>query len=75
MELNQALRSTGAVRELVDDNLATWNGELMPISLAWVEPEVAPLANEDDRALARLALVLAKAPYQVSPPLIEPLVR
>jgi hypothetical protein len=62
-----------AVREHVHANLEQWHNERMPISLAWVEPEVAVLEGRD-RDLARLALVLAKAPYQVSDELVRPLV-
>jgi hypothetical protein len=53
-----------AVRDLVVRNLQEWNGELMPISRSWVEAEIATLTGRD-RAIARLVLVLAKAPYQV----------
>lgn len=45
-------------------NLQAWNGELMPISRSWVDAETSALTGQD-RAIARLALVLAKAPYQV----------
>lgn len=57
----------------MDEKLARWHNERMPISRAWVEPEVAGLRGRD-RALARLALVLAKAPYQVTDELARPLV-
>jgi hypothetical protein len=63
----------GAVRECVQSSLRAWSNERMPISRAWVEAEVAGL-DGPDRALARLALVLAKAPYQVSADLVEPLI-
>jgi hypothetical protein len=58
------------VRELVARNLQRWNGEVMPLSRSWVDSEVAGLTGED-RAIARLALVLAKAPYQVDDKLVE----
>ena len=45
----------------------------MPISRSWVDAEVSGLQGRD-RAIARLALVLAKAPYQVSEDLVEELV-
>jgi hypothetical protein len=61
------------VRELVHANLADWHNTRMPISRAWVEAEVAGLTGHD-QALARLALVLAKAPYQVTDELVRPLV-
>src|SRR5262245_51322237 len=59
-----------AVRELVARNLQDWKGALMPISRSWVDPEVSVLTGQD-RAIARLALVLAKAPYQVGETLVE----
>jgi alkylhydroperoxidase family enzyme len=62
-----------AVRACVTENLRDWNNERMPISLSWVEPEVAGLTGRE-RALARLALVLTKAPYQVTDKLVQPLV-
>ena len=58
------------VRELVVQNLQRWNGELMPLSRSWVDSEVRMLTGQD-RAIARLALVLAKAPYQVDETLVE----
>ena len=59
-----------AVRDLVVRNLQDWKGELMPISRSWVDAEVSALTGQD-RAIARLALVLAKAPYQVDETLVE----
>jgi len=61
-------------RERVACNLQHWNGELMPLSRSWVESEVTDLAGED-RATARLALVLAKAPYQVDDKLVQDVLR
>ena len=59
-----------AVQDLVVRNLQDWKGELMPISRSWVDAESLALTGQD-RAIARLALVLAKAPYQVDGPLVE----
>ena len=59
-----------AVQDLVLRNLQDWKGELMPISRNWVEVETSALTGQD-RAIARLALVLAKAPYQVDETLVE----
>jgi hypothetical protein len=42
----------------------------MPLSRSWVDSEVTMLTGQD-RAIARLALVLAKAPYQVDGTLVE----
>ena len=52
-----------AVRELVEGSLQQWQGELMPLSHSWVEDETPGLTGED-RAVARLALMVAKASYQ-----------
>ena len=59
-----------AVQDLVVRNLQDWNGERMPISRSWVDAEASSLTGQD-RAIARLALVLAKAPYQVDETLVE----
>jgi len=57
------------IRNLVHDSLVCWMGEPMPISRSWVDKEVESLSGPD-RALARFALVLAKAPYQVDEALV-----
>jgi alkylhydroperoxidase family enzyme len=61
-----------AVRERVAARLAEWKNEEMPLSRSWVEKEVAGLEGEE-RAMARLALLLAKAPHQVSEDVVEEL--
>ena len=50
-------------RRVVHQHLQLWQGEQMPLSRSWVEQEVAGL-HGNERAIARLALVLAKASYQ-----------
>jgi hypothetical protein len=62
------------VRDLVRDNLRCWEGELMPMSRSWVDREVGGLRGRD-RAIARFALVLAKAPYQVDETLVGEILR
>lgn len=62
------------VQCVVRRSLKNWHGELMPMSRSWVETEITGLAG-DDRAIARLALVLAKAPYQVDAGLVESVLR
>jgi AhpD family alkylhydroperoxidase len=52
------------VRAVVASALDAWNGEQMPISRSWVNAELEGLDGEE-RAIAGLAIVLAKAPYQV----------
>jgi hypothetical protein len=63
-----------AVRDLVVCNLQNWKGELMPISRSWADVEASVLTGPD-RAIVRLALVLAKAPYQVDETLVEDVLR
>lgn len=58
------------VRRTVEKSLSEWQGEQMPISRSWVETALAGLSGED-AAIARLAIVLAKAPYQVDDALAE----
>jgi hypothetical protein len=58
------------VQCLVRCSLEHWCGQRMPMSRRWVEPEIAAL-NDRDRPIARLALVLAKAPYQVDAGLVD----
>jgi len=53
-----------AVRRTVESALRDWNGEQMPISRSWIDAEVTELQGAD-RDIAKLAIVLAKAPYQV----------
>lgn len=61
---------SSAVQDVVVRKLHGWNGELMPISRSWVDAETSALTGQD-RAIARLTLVLAKAPYQVDEKLVE----
>jgi len=70
VEREAAVVVSSAVREFVTRNLQDWNGALMPISRSWVNAEVSELTGQE-RAIARLALVLAKAPYQVDERLVE----
>jgi hypothetical protein len=55
---------TQPVREVVRQELAEWNGEPRGVSRSWVEAAVSGLGA--DRAAARLALLTALAPYQVT---------
>lgn len=52
------------VRELVRSALRAWDGNPPGISRAWTEPYLRDIAPAD-RAAARLALLVALAPYQV----------
>jgi hypothetical protein len=59
-----------AVRDLVQTSLGQWQGERMPISRSWVDGETADLTGRD-RAMARLALVIGKASYQVDDGMVQ----
>jgi alkylhydroperoxidase family enzyme len=61
------------VRACVEKNLANWRNERAPLSRRWANEAVSGLTGER-RDLAKLALVLARAPGQVSEDLVEPLV-
>lgn len=58
------------VKQLVNANLSNWSGELMPMSRSWVEHELEDLTG-NERAIAKLALVLAKAGYQIDDKMIQ----
>jgi len=51
------------VQQTVHHSLQHWQGERMPLSRHWVEDEISDLHGHD-KNIARLAIVLAKAPYQ-----------
>jgi len=53
-----------AVRELVTAELSTWDGRPPGLSRSWVDGPVRRLSTQDQSA-ARLALLVAKASYQV----------
>jgi len=59
-----------AVKRAVAASLATWQGEQMPISRAWVNDDLDGLDGVD-RDIAKLTIVLAKAPYQVDERMAE----
>lgn len=52
------------VRDLVHDRLNAWHGEEMGMSRRWLEDAVGPVVAEL-RPAARLALLVALAPFQV----------
>jgi hypothetical protein len=58
------------VRERVRDVLGRWSGEAMPLDGRWIDEDVQGLSG-DDRAIARLAVVLAKAPYRVTDAMVH----
>lgn len=58
------------VQRLVHASLEKWRVERMPMSRSWVETETSVLKG-NDRDIARLALVLAKAAYQADENMYE----
>ncbi|MHC4353072.1 MAG: carboxymuconolactone decarboxylase family protein [Planctomycetota bacterium] len=58
----------------IRDNLKSWQGGQAPLSRAWVEDEIQDI-REDERNKARLALIVAKASYQIDDGAIEKVVR
>ncbi len=61
---------SNSVKQLVHGKLSRWQGELIPMSRSWVEKELGDL-SEEDRTIARFALVLAKASYQIDDKMVE----
>jgi len=61
---------SNSVKQLVHGKLSRWQGELIPMSRSWVEKELGDLSGED-RTIARFALVLAKASYQIDDKMVE----
>ncbi len=59
-----------SARNAVEASLQNWQGEQMPISRSWVNADINGLEGAN-RAIAKLAIVLAKAPYQVDEKMVE----
>ena len=59
-----------AVRARVSREISKWRGQSMPISRAWLNPLVEGL-GESDAAAARLALLTALSPSQISDDIVE----
>jgi AhpD family alkylhydroperoxidase len=58
------------VRALICDHASRWNGEKPPLSRNWVEDTLYTLPDSD-KAVARLALLALRAPYQIDNKVIE----
>lgn len=65
VEREGAKAISAPVRKSIITSLQNWNGETMPLDGRWVDRDIASLSGED-RAIARLAIVLAKASYRVT---------
>jgi hypothetical protein len=59
-----------ATKDFIRRNLQAWSGEKMPLSRSWVEEEIAGLAH-NEAGIVRLALLLAKASYQIDPKVVS----
>ncbi|WP_432698352.1 hypothetical protein ACQUQP_08430 [Marinobacterium sp. YM272] len=59
-----------AAQRLVHSQLQRWQNEKMPISRQWVEDETEGLDGEA-RDIARFALLIAKASYQIDDRIVE----
>lgn len=62
-----SVTASSAVRDVVRRELSSWDGRPPGVSRSWVDAVDLPA---DDVAAARLALVVAKAPYQVDDALV-----
>ncbi len=56
-------------RTAILDSLEKWNGEQMPLDNRWIDEDTKGLSGED-RAIARLATVVAKASYRITDKMI-----
>ena len=61
---------SASARRAIIASLKNWNGETMPLDAGWIEQDIESLSGED-RAIARLAIVLAKASYRVTDDMIS----
>ena len=59
--------------DCIRENLQDWEGGLSPVSRGWVEDEVKSI-SASERNKARVALLVAKASYQIDDSLIQQLV-
>lgn len=58
------------IREAVIDALNRWDGGAMPFDSRWIDEDVKGLTGGDE-SIARLAIVLAKAPYRVTEQMVN----
>lgn len=58
------------VRAVIQKRISEWQGETMPISRRWVDSEVK-LPQGEDREVAKLVLVVAKASWQFDESLVH----
>ncbi|MHC4284996.1 MAG: hypothetical protein ACYSWZ_18810, partial [Planctomycetota bacterium] len=65
---------TKETQNKIRENLKSWEGGQMGLSRAWVEEEIQEI-REDERDKARIALIVAKASYQIDDGAIEKVVQ
>ncbi|TDG12847.1 hypothetical protein E2F43_14910 [Seongchinamella unica] len=70
IETEGAKEISAPVRSAVTASLKRWNGETMPLDGRWIDEDIESLSGED-RAIARLAIVLAKASYRVTDDMVR----
>jgi hypothetical protein len=58
------------VRQSVLEALGRWSGEEMPLDGRWIEDDIRGLEGAD-ASIAKLAVVLAKAPYRVTADMVK----
>jgi len=58
------------VRKVVTEELRQWRGEQMPLDGCWIDAAVAGLRGQE-RAVARLAIVVAKASYRITDNMVK----
>ena len=64
---------TPGIRQVVAESLSNWHGEDMPLDSSWADADVERLSGTD-RATARLAIVVAKASYRITPDMVTTVV-
>jgi hypothetical protein len=70
VEKEGAKAISDSVRVAVISSLKRWHGEKMPLDGRWINEDIESLSGED-RAIARLAIVLAKASYRVTDDMVR----
>lgn len=70
VELEGAKVISPRVREAVQASLDAWSGESMPLDGSWIDTDVEGLHGEE-RAIARLAIVLGKASYRITDDMVQ----
>ncbi len=68
------LSSTESTRRIIFEKLKVWEGGPAPLSRKWVEDEIEGV-DFNDRNKARVALLVAKASYQIDDQLLSDLLK